>query len=115
MFVDDNLLADGQEELTPSIDTSAESLLMLLGEEKSLLRKSPLSMGKYYNRICSYLCTKLGIVIKTRSLTISIPDEKIGNLIKIILTEWYNARKSFTLREISSLLGIVAHLEMATQ
>ena len=86
MFVDDNLLAEFQEEITLDIATRVESLFILLGEENSLLCKIPLSMDKYYDSICSYLCTQLGILINTRSLTLSIPDDKKGNLIKIILT-----------------------------
>ena len=115
MFVDDNVLANIQEELTPVIATSAESLFILIGEENSVLRKSPLLMEKCYDSVCSYLLTQLGILIKTRSLTIRIPEDKRENLIKIIINTWQKARKSFTLREISSLLVLVAHLVMATQ
>ena len=115
MFVEENLLVNVQEELAPAIVTSAESSSILLGEENLLLRKKPLSMDKCYDSICSYLHTQLGILINTRSLTLSVPDDKMGNLIKIIITTWHNARKSFTLREIACLLGLVAHLAMAAQ
>ena len=115
MFVDDNLLAKVQEEITPAIATSAKSLFILLREENSLLRKNPLSMDKHYDSVCSYLCVQLGILINTSSLTLSITDDKRENIIKIILTAWHNALNSFTLREIASLLGLVAHLEMSTQ
>ena len=55
-----------------------------------------------------------GILINTRILTLSIPDNKRETLIKIILTTWHNTRKRFTLREIASLFGLVAYLEKAT-
>ena len=72
-------------------------------------------MDKCCDRICSYICAQLEILVNTRSLTLSIPEDKRENLVKIILTAWNNARKSFTLREIATLLGIVAHLAIATQ
>ena len=71
-------------------------------------------MHKHYDIIYSHLHTQLGILVNTRSLALSISDDKMETLIKIILTTWHNARKSFTLREIASLLGLVAHLVMAT-
>ena len=51
MFVDDNILANVQEELTLAIAISSESLSILIGEEKLLLRKSPLSMDKCYDSV----------------------------------------------------------------
>ena len=98
MFVDNNLLADVLEELRPAIDISAESLIIVIGKEYSLLRKRPVSIDKRYDRICSYIRTQLVMLISTRSLTLSIPDSKWENLVNIFLIAWYNACKSFILR-----------------
>ena len=54
MFVDDNLMADTWEHLKPALAASAESLFMLLDFPDEKLRWSPLSMGKYYESLCSY-------------------------------------------------------------
>ena len=61
MFVGNNQLADILEELRPAIETSAEFLLIFIGKKHSLLRKSPLSIVKHSDRICSYSRTQLGM------------------------------------------------------
>ena len=58
---------------------------------------------------------KLGVLIRTRDLTLSNPDEKCNNLVAILLTKWHSSRKRFTMREVASLLGLVANLYLTTQ
>ena len=54
MFVDDNLMADTWEYLRPTLAASVEALFILLEFPEETLRKSPLSMDKYYESLCSY-------------------------------------------------------------
>ena len=54
MFVDDNLMADTWEHLRPALAASVEALFMLLGFPEEHIRKSPLSMDKYFESLCSY-------------------------------------------------------------
>lgn len=54
MFVDDNLMADIWEHLRPALAASAEALFILLAFPEEILRKSPLSMDKHYESLCSY-------------------------------------------------------------
>ena len=72
-------------------------------------------MDKHCDIVCSNIRTQLGMFTNTRSLTLSAPDNKRKTLVKIILTTCYSARKSFKLREIVYLLGILAHLSIATE
>lgn len=54
MFVDDNLMANTWEYLRLSLATSVEVLFILLGYSEEYLRKSTLSIDKYYESLCSY-------------------------------------------------------------
>lgn len=60
MFADDNLMADTWEHLKLALAASTEALFMLLDYQDEKLRKSPLSMDKYYESRCSYSRKKLG-------------------------------------------------------
>ena len=114
MFVDDNLLADIWSHLRPALATSAEALFTLLGEPDTSRRISPLSMTKYKDSDCSYVRRQLGILINTRKLTIGISDDKRITLERLLRFTWHNKCKSFTLREITSLLSLVSNLALTT-
>ena len=108
MFVDDNLMADTWENLRPALAASVEALFILLGFPEEELRKSPLSMDKCYESLCSYSRKQLRYLINTRELTVAITEEKREEILEILLTEWHSKRKSFTLREAASFLGLIA-------
>ena len=55
------------------------------------------------------------MLISTRNLTIVIPGDKRKDLVSILLTKWNNSRERFALRELVSLLGLVANITLATQ
>ena len=114
MFVDDNLMADIWENLRPALAASAEALFILLGFPEEEIRKSPLSMDKYYESLCSYSRKQLGYLINTRELTVAITEEKRQEILEILLTEWHSKRKSFTLREAASFLGLITFLATYT-
>ena len=53
MYVDDNLMADTWHYHRPALAVSVEALFIILGQPEERLRKSPLSMDKYYESLCS--------------------------------------------------------------
>ena len=99
MFVDDNLMADIWEYLRPALAASTEALFILLSFPEETLRKSPLSIYKYYESLCSYSRKQLGYLINTRQLTVEITEEKRKEIIEILLTEWHSKRKKCFLLE----------------
>ena len=107
MFVDDNLMADTWEYLKPALAASAEALFMLLDYPNEKLRKSPLSMDKYYESLCSYTRKQLGKEINTRKLIVTITEARRLEILNLLLTGWHDKRKSFTLREAVELLSIL--------
>ena len=115
MTADENLLVDIWVHLKPSLDCSLEVLCMLLGNPELCLRPSPLSMDKHFKTTCSYLRTHVTACIETRDFTLIIADTKHKDLVTIILTTWNISRKSATLYEVASLLGLVSNLALTTQ
>ena len=83
---------------------SAESLFQTMGFDLPHLRRSNLSMDKYYQIVCSYIQTQLGLEINTRTMSVSLPTDKRDNLLNL-LRHWHTQRKSFVIKEASSLLG----------
>ena len=114
MFVDDNILADIWKLLRPTLAASVEDLFILLGFPEEELRKSPLLMDKYFESLCSCIRKQLGYLINTRELTVAIAEEKRQEILEILLTDWHSKRKSFTLREAASFLGLIAFLAACT-
>ena len=87
-----------------SLTSSAEVLFRVMGFDIPLLRRCNLIMDKYYEFICSYIQTQLGLEVNTRDMTVALPKDKVDNLIDI-LKHWHNHRKRFVIKEASSLLG----------
>ena len=71
-------------------------------------------MTKHKENEFSYVHKQLGIFINTRNLTIGIPDDKCIALEHMLRTTWHPEHKNFTLREISSLLGLASNLSLTT-
>ena len=104
MFVDDSLMCEIHARILQLLAASIESLFQIMGEDIPELRRSNLSMEKYYKIICSYIQVQLGVVVNTRTMTVSMTEEKKANLIRE-LDAWHSSRKSFFIREAGTLLG----------
>ena len=66
MFANNNLIADTWEYLRPTLAASIEALFILLNFPEEPLKKSPLSIDKYYESLCSYSRKQLEYIINTR-------------------------------------------------
>ena len=115
MLVEDILLAEIWAHLKLELARSIESLYMIIGEIDLQVRRSPLSMVKYFKLMCSYVHAQLGVLVNARNLALSTSDNERKCLVSILLTTWNSSRKRFTLREIASLLGLTTSLALATQ
>ena len=104
MFVDDNLMADTRPRMKKCMATSLEALFRTMGFDKPEIRRSNVSIDKYLLLIISHIQTQLGLEVNTRDMTVGLPVEKKINLIQI-LKHWHMHRKSFVIKEASSLLG----------
>ena len=87
-----------------SMAASAEGLFQVMGFDMPEIRRSNLSMDKYYEIVCSYVQTILGLEVNTRDMIVTLPREKKEDILAI-LRHWYSERRSFVIKEVSSLLG----------
>ena len=108
-FVDDNLMAETQEYIRYAIVASIKALFILLGFPEAEKRRVALSAEKFIKSACSYKRVQLGILVDTRSMTVSLPDDK-RNLICNEIKRWHRGRKSATLRELAILMGRIVNL-----
>ena len=104
MFVDDNVIAEIRPRMKQAQAASAESLFRIAGFPNIKLRRSPLSMDKYYASTCSYLKKQLGYLINTRTMYVSFPQEKFDSMI-LVLQDWHTKRKSYTIKQAARLAG----------
>ena len=54
MFVDNNLIAEIHDHIMQAMAASIEALFLVLGPDIPTIRRSNLSMEKFYQSICSY-------------------------------------------------------------
>jgi len=104
MFVDDNVIAEIRPRMRQAQAASAESLFRIAGFPNPVLRRSPLSMDKYYAATCSFFKKQLGYLIDTRKMYVSFSTEKFEAMFQV-LNDWHKKRKSYTIKQAARLAG----------
>ena len=104
MFVDDNLMVDTPYRIKQCMAASLETLFRVMDFDCPSLRRSNISMDKYFQLTVSHYQTQLGLDVDTRKMIVSLLDSKKTPLINL-LSHWHTHRKSFVIKEASSLLG----------
>ena len=104
MFVDDNVIAEIPSRIRQAQAASAESLFRIAGFPNESIRRSPLSMDKYYAATCSYTKKQLGYLINTRTMYVTFPEEKFLSMTQV-LQDWHSKRKSYTIKQAARLAG----------
>ena len=77
MFVDDNLMAEVRGYMSMAIVASIEALFRIFGRPQPEYRKSPLSMEKFLEAICSFQKIQLGKNTNTRTMIATFTIQKI--------------------------------------
>ena len=90
-FVDDTLMADIRRHILTAIAASVEALFIMFGRD-SPYRRSFLSIDKFLRARCSYVKDQLGLTINTRSMEVSLPQDKLDRLRKVLNSTWHPAR-----------------------
>ena len=104
MFVDDSLFAHTRDTIKHSMAASIEALYIILGYPDTKIRQNALSLDKYFESVCSHERVQLGILINTRSMTLSLTDKRRKDMLDE-LSHWHKKRKSFTLLQGVTLCG----------
>ena len=104
MFVDDNLMVDTRLRMKYCMAASLEALFRTMDHDKPEICRSNGSVDKYFSLTVSHIQTQLGLEVNTRDMTVLLPSPKKQDLTNI-LSHWHGCRKSFVIKEASSLLG----------
>jgi hypothetical protein len=102
--VDDNIYADVSEYMHRTVCSSVLALWQILGFPHEDT-PDPLSREKFCGTY-THLRKTLGHLVDSRDMTVGITPEKREILLEE-LSEWINVAKEFTLRDISSLHGLL--------
>ena len=83
IFIENNLIAIIWNYLRPSLVLSIEALFILLYYSSKKLKRSPLSIDKYYKSLSSYSNKQLSYFINIRSLIVSATKKRIIKILNI--------------------------------
>jgi hypothetical protein len=113
MHVDDNLYAAaGEENMRWAMRCSIAGLWGVLGDNEPAIRPSQPDMEKFFKSIVSHTRRQLGYITNTRTMSISIPDDKRQELLTTLQNKWgpTSGKNSFTLSEAAELLGVLVSM-----
>ena len=99
-------MADIHPHTLTAMGASIESLFQILGQLCEAERRSPLSMDKFATLACSRRKQQLGLIIDSRKMVVTLPSEQVLRMTVTLSKTWHSSRKSFTLLEGVTLLGL---------
>ena len=108
MHVDDNLYAEvGRARMIMAMRYSIHSLHQVLGGDDPATRPRLVDMDKFLREGLGHRRTQLGSTIDTRRLRMDMTDERRQGILKLLKSTWGPRRRSFTISEAATLLGIM--------
>ena len=110
-FVDDTCLADTKDRLSTAIHASLQALFMTLGYPKED-RTEVLSLEKFQQVTCAEQQVQLGILVDTRSMTLSLPAKKYTRIRSLLHSRWHSNMTQFQPLEAGRLLGLLRHASL---
>ena len=113
MHVDDNLYAAaGVAHMKWAMRCSIAGLQDVLGGNAPELRSCQPDLEKFFQQTVSYERRQLGYVTNTRTMMVTIPDDKRHEMLTLLQNSWGFAAKrySFQLREAAEVLGLLMYL-----
>ncbi|KAL7451837.1 hypothetical protein ACHAWC_006017 [Mediolabrus comicus] len=111
LFVDDDIYAEVycRVRVEQAIAASIEAIFILLGESDLTRRVDPISWDKLVEMVISHFNKVLGLEFNTRKMDVGPPPEFLARTIQL-LDAFHDGRKSFQLKEMSSLIGHLNHV-----
>ena len=113
IFVDDALLVSIRKYIRRLLAALIEAIFNILGKPDIAVRRNPLSMEKWIGHRVSWRSILIGFKWDTRALTIGIPEEYLNTVRSLIAQKGWEHRKTFTVPEISKLIGKIGHIAQA--
>ena len=97
MHVDDNLYAAaGVEHMRWAMRCSIAGLQIILGENDPDLRPCQPDLDKFLQQPVSYERRQLSYVMNTRTMMVTIPNDKHHKMLALLQHSWGSAAKRFT-------------------
>ena len=114
IYVDDALMAAiSRERMRQTLAAIIEAIFVVMGDEDVSLRQCPLAMDKWEALVVGPRQTVLGLIVDTRTLSISMPLEYIQEVRHLLDSTWHIHRKRFTVGEAQQLTGKLARMAEA--
>ena len=111
MHVDDNLYAAASEaDMRWAMRCSIHALNEIWGHPEPHLRPNACDFDKFVSEDVGHVRKTLGYTTNTRTMTVTIPEDKRQAMIDELRTTWGPQRRSFTLLEAAKLLGTLVSL-----
>ena len=111
MFVDDAVYAEVylRVRVEQAIAASIEAMFITLGRSDLAHMQDPVSWDKLVEMVISHFNKVLGVEINTRALDVGPPPEFVARTVSL-LSSFHKNRKSFTVQEMSTLVGHLSHI-----
>jgi len=115
VYIDNDIYVDifTIDDFEQCVAASIEAIYILLGPSDLQRRQDPFSFDKLTDMTIGPVNRVLGNIVDTRRMTLSTPLEFIAEVQTSLTTTWGPHRKSFTLREIETLVGKLNHMALA--
>jgi hypothetical protein len=113
MHVDDNLYAAaGVKHMQWAMRCSIAGLQIILGENDPDLRPCQPDLDKFLQQPVSYERRQLGYITNSRTMMVTIPEDKCHKMVELLQHSWGSAttRFSFRLKEAAEVLGLLIYL-----
>jgi hypothetical protein len=113
MHVDDNLYAAaGEQHMRWAMRCSIAGLQTIFGPNEPDLRPCQPDLEKFLAHPVSFECRQLGYITNTRTMSVTIPDDKRQEMLTTLRAKWASTsrRFSFRLRDASEVLGLFIYL-----
>jgi hypothetical protein len=111
--VDDCLyVAAGQDWMRFLMRCSIKGLVRVMGPNEPDLRAEQPDRTKFYCDSVSHICRQLGYITNTRTMTVTIPEDKRQALLDDLINNWgpTSGCRYFTLADAAKLLGVLVSL-----
>lgn len=114
IYVDDALMAAiGRERMRQTLAAIIEAIFVVMGDDDVALRQCPLAMDKWEALVVGPRQTVLGLIVDTRTLSVSMPPDYIKDVRSLLDSTWHCHRRRFTVGEAQQLTGKLARMAEA--
>ena len=111
IYVDDALmLAIDRAQMELTLSALIEAIFVVMGKPDTQVRQCPLAMDKWLDLTIGPRQVMLGLIVDTTTMTVSLPEAYISEVLDLLNSTWHPSRRSFTVQEAQTLTGKLGHI-----